>query len=112
MRNSFRPRGYTFLSSLFTLRDWIADRSKERNRPHLRPGRLTLEGLEARELLSGFPTTTGLVSSVNPAYDGQPVVLTAHVTSPNGPPTGAVVFLDGTTAIGTATVSNGFAILS
>src|SRR3954468_16330363 len=49
-------------------------------------------------------TTTAVVSSANPAVIGQPVTVTATVTSDktgNPVPTGAVTFTDGTTAVGT-----------
>lgn len=52
-------------------------------------------------------TTTTLVSSLNPSQDGQSVTFTATVspTSGTGKPTGTVTFYDGTTIIGTGTLS-------
>ena len=52
-------------------------------------------------------TTTTLASSTNPSVFGQSVTFTATVTpaSGNGTPTGSVTFYDGSTALGTATLS-------
>jgi 6-phosphogluconolactonase (cycloisomerase 2 family) len=60
-----------------------------------------------------YPTTTVLVSNPDPSGYGQPVTFTATVT-PTGPypPTGKVWFLDGTTGIGTATLTSGVATLT
>jgi uncharacterized repeat protein (TIGR01451 family) len=55
------------------------------------------------------PTTTTLTVSPNPATLGQPVTLTATVTSGA---TGSVLFLDSVVALGSAQVSNGQAILT
>jgi uncharacterized repeat protein (TIGR01451 family) len=58
-------------------------------------------------------TTTTLVSSLNPATYGQPVELTATVQSPAGTAeTGSVTFLDGSTALGTASLSGNSAQLT
>ena len=54
-------------------------------------------------------TSTSLASSVNPAGYGQAVTLTATVTSAAGTATGTVRFVDGTTDLGTATLSAGHA---
>ncbi|HTR27425.1 MAG TPA: FG-GAP-like repeat-containing protein [Terriglobales bacterium] len=66
-------------------------------------------------LLNAVPyATTALVTSdINPSSHGQAITLTATV-APSGPytPTGKVKFLDGTKAIGTATLSGGVAKLS
>jgi autotransporter-associated beta strand protein len=51
-------------------------------------------------------TTTTLTSNVNPSTFGQPVTFTATVTSSGGTPTGTVNFLDGTTIIGSGTLSS------
>jgi uncharacterized repeat protein (TIGR01451 family) len=53
------------------------------------------------------PTTTVLGSSLNPSNYGQTVTFTASVTSSSGTPSGAVVFYDGSTTIGSATLANG-----
>jgi hypothetical protein len=57
-----------------------------------------------------FPTVTTLTA--NPAGTsalGAPVVLTAAVTSGNGPPSGSVEFFDGATSLGTDPVAAGVA---
>jgi len=48
-------------------------------------------------------------SSQNPAQVSQPVTFTAAVTSPAGTPTGVVTFWDGTTQLGTGTLTAGMA---
>jgi hypothetical protein len=60
------------------------------------------------QVVNKYATTTTLHSSLNPSQFGQEVTFTAHITS-SGPstPTGKVVFLDGTLAIGSATLSGG-----
>jgi len=58
-------------------------------------------------------TTTTLTSSLNPSVHGQAVTFTAVVTSTGPyPPTGKVTFKDGTTAIGTVTLSSSVATLT
>jgi hypothetical protein len=59
---------------------------------------------------STIPTTTTLSSSANPASFGQNVVFTATVSSALGAPAGSVNFYDGTTLLGTATLSGGTAV--
>jgi hypothetical protein len=57
-------------------------------------------------------TSTALVTSVNPSALGQGVTFTATVSASapgSGTPTGTVSFLDGTTVIGTGTLSGGTA---
>ena len=56
-------------------------------------------------------TTTALSSSANPASYGQPVTFTATVSPQSGSstPTGSVTFADGSTTLGTATLSGGVA---
>jgi Bacterial Ig-like domain (group 3) len=63
---------------------------------------------------AGIATTTSVSSSANPSVFGQSVTLTAAVTpsSGNGTPTGSVIFYDGSTALGTATLSSKKASLS
>jgi hypothetical protein len=58
------------------------------------------------------PTSTSLISSLNPSMLGQSVTLTASVTSLGGTPTGAVTFKDAGAALGTATLLSGSATLS
>jgi Bacterial Ig-like domain (group 3) len=51
-------------------------------------------------------TTTGLTSSLNPSNYGQPVTLSAQVTTTGStPPTGTVTFRNGTTGLGTVSVN-------
>jgi hypothetical protein len=57
-------------------------------------------------------TTTTVASSLNPSNYGQSVTFVATVTSSSGTPTGTVVFYNGPTAIGSATLSNGSASFS
>jgi glucuronoarabinoxylan endo-1,4-beta-xylanase len=57
-------------------------------------------------------TTTALAVSPNPASAGATVLLVATVTASTGTPTGTVTFLDGTTSLGTATLSGGAGTLS
>jgi hypothetical protein len=53
-----------------------------------------------------------LTSSANPALVSAPVTFTASVTSTAGTPPGSVTFFDGTTQLGSATVSAGAATYS
>src|ERR1700732_5142024 len=65
------------------------------------------------QVVNKYTTTTTLTSSPNPSHSGQAVTFTAKVTSPGpGAPTGKVKFLDGTLAIGSATLSGGVAKLT
>ncbi len=79
------------------------------------PGRLVLELLEDRRLLSLLPTSTGLtVSAASPVY-GQPETLTATVApiATGGPaPTGTVTFYDGATDLGTASLTTSGGVTS
>lgn len=61
---------------------------------------------------SGVETTTSISLSLNPSVYGQNVTLTATVVS-TGPsaPTGTVKFQNGSTALGSATISGGTAVL-
>jgi hypothetical protein len=57
-------------------------------------------------------TTTRLVSSVNPSVYGQSVTFTARLAASapgSGTPTGTVTFLDGTSTLGSGTLSGGTA---
>ena len=59
------------------------------------------------QVVNGASTTTALVSSSNPSSFGLPVTLIATIqTAFGGGATGSVTFLDGTTSLGTATVSS------
>jgi autotransporter-associated beta strand protein len=57
-------------------------------------------------------TTTTVSSSPSPSVFGQPVTLTAAVSSTAGTPTGVVQFLNGTTTLGNGTLSNGVASIT
>ena len=55
---------------------------------------------------SNVSTTTAVISSINPSVFGQTVVLTATITGAGGPtPTGNVIFVDGTTTLGTVALN-------
>jgi len=59
------------------------------------------------------PTTTSLLSSLNPSSFNQVVTFTAAVTPQGaGAPTGAVTFTDGAATLGTVPLTNGSAALS
>ena len=58
------------------------------------------------------PTTTALVSSLNPSVFGQLVPFTATVSSGSGTPTGTVAFFDGSTLLGSATLAAGSGSIS
>jgi Autotransporter beta-domain/Bacterial Ig-like domain (group 3) len=51
------------------------------------------------------PTTTTIVSSLNPSQSGTAVTFTATVSSPVGTPTGTVQFAEGVTVLGAGTLS-------
>jgi hypothetical protein len=57
-------------------------------------------------------TSTTLTSSLNPSNYGQTVTFTASVSSTAGTPAGTVIFYDGLTSIGSATLSSGKAAIS
>jgi hypothetical protein len=65
------------------------------------------------QVVNKYPTTTALSSSLSPSHYGKAVTFTATVT-PSGPYplTGKVKFMDGTTGIGSATLSEGVAKLT
>jgi hypothetical protein len=56
-----------------------------------------------------FPTTTTLLSSVNPVVFGKPVTFTAVVSALAGKPTGKVQFLNSTTILATVRLTSGSA---
>jgi hypothetical protein len=64
------------------------------------------------QVVNKYATTTTLTSSPNPSHSGQAVTFTAQVVSTGPAPTGKVKFLDGTLAIGSATLSGGVAKLT
>ena len=60
-------------------------------------------------------TTTAVVSSANPSVFGQSVTFTATVSPAapgSGTPTGTVIFMDGSTVLGSPTLSGGVATLT
>jgi hypothetical protein len=57
-------------------------------------------------------TTAAVSSSLSPASAGQSVTLTATLTSGNAAPTGSVVFMDGVTSLGNATLTPGSGLSS
>lgn len=56
---------------------------------------------------TGAPTTTTLTSSARSTVYGQTVTFTAAVTSDSGTPTGTVALVEGSTTVGTGTLSSG-----
>jgi len=61
-------------------------------------------------VVGGAPTTTTVTSSATTPYIGEAITLTATVTDTLGiPPPGTVTFMNGSTALCTATLSNGTA---
>jgi hypothetical protein len=59
------------------------------------------------KIVFGEATTTTLTSSLNPSNYGQVVKFTASVSGASGTPTGTVIFFDGSTQLGSSTLSNG-----
>jgi len=74
-------------------------------------GLVILMGVTAAWCSAQTPTTTTILSSLNPSSYGQSVTFTATVTSKIGsPPDGEIVsFVQGTTTLGTAPLSGGSA---
>ena len=64
------------------------------------------EGFVAK-ITSGEETATTLTSSLNPSNYGQTVKFTATVSAASGTPSGTVIFYDGSTQLGSATLANG-----
>ena len=63
------------------------------------------------EVVTGSSSTTSLATSPNPSTYGQTITLTATVSSASGTPGGVVVFHDGATSLGGATLAGGIAKL-
>jgi hypothetical protein len=59
-----------------------------------------------QQVVSGFTTTTSLVSSLNPSNISQNVTFTASLSSSNGTPTGSIQFSDGATILATQPVNS------
>jgi Bacterial Ig-like domain (group 3)/FG-GAP-like repeat len=64
-----------------------------------------------KEVVNKYPSSTAVVSSLNPSMVGQLVTFTATVTT-NGNPTGTVTFKSGATKLGTVTLTSNTASLS
>jgi hypothetical protein len=65
-----------------------------------------------KQVVEKYPTNTILTSRPNPSQFGQPVTFRARVKSTGPAPTGKVMFMDGTTGIGSASLNGrGVAIL-
>ena len=64
------------------------------------------------QVVTAEATATAFTSSPNPSTAGQSVTLTATVTAAVGTPTGNVVFMNGSTTIGTVALVNGVATLN
>ena len=74
--------------------------------------RPTPPSIGAYEGKNKVATTTSISSSLNPSVSGQRVTFTATVTGAGGTPTGLVTFKDGTTVIGSSSLSSGSATLA
>lgn len=59
--------------------------------------------------VSKVTPTISLASSQNPSGQAQSVTFTATVSTPAGTPSGSVMFIDGTTTLGSSTLSSGTA---
>jgi hypothetical protein len=64
------------------------------------------------QIVDKYTTTTSLTSNLNPSQSGQEVTFTAQVTGSGPTPTAEVTFFDGTSKLGTATLSGGVAALT
>ena len=79
--------------------------------PNSRLGNYSVTNTPAALTITRGPALVGLVSSANPVFVLNPVMLTATITGATVP-TGSVNFLDGATPLGTAAVANGMATLA
>jgi hypothetical protein len=66
-----------------------------------------VESAESLNFTVGTITTTAVTSSVNPSQFQQTVTFTAAVSAASGTPAGTVTFFDGSTQLGTGTLSAG-----
>ena len=64
-----------------------------------------------KQVVNKYPSSTAVVSSLNPSIVGQVVTFTATVTT-GGSPTGTVTFKAGTTTLGTVALTGNTASLS
>jgi uncharacterized repeat protein (TIGR03803 family) len=62
-----------------------------------------------KQVVKQYTTSTALASSLNPSTYGQPVTLTATVSSAGPTATGTVTFKNGSKSLGSATLSGGVA---
>jgi Bacterial Ig-like domain (group 3)/FG-GAP-like repeat len=62
--------------------------------------------------VGAVPSKTKVVASLNPSVFGQSVKFTATVSSGSGTPPGTVIFFDGSTSLGSATLVNGHGSIS
>ncbi len=84
-------------------------------KPDILVGQTVLLNLYGSAPKTAFSTTVALTTSASTITSGGSVTLTATVTGASGStgtPTGSVTFLDGTTTLGTGTLSSGVATLS
>ncbi|MBO0910366.1 MAG: Ig-like domain repeat protein, partial [Acidobacteria bacterium] len=66
-----------------------------------------------KQVVNRWPTSTAITSSPNPSTHGQLVTLTAEVSSLGGPPpSGHVIFMNGSTVLRNVPVNNGVAQIS
>lgn len=66
-----------------------------------------------KQIVNKYPSSTAVVSSLNPSTVGQTVTFTATVTvTTNGSPTGTVTFKSGTTVLGKVPLTGNIASLS
>jgi hypothetical protein len=84
----------------------------ENNRHRRDRRQISFESLEDRVVMTTYPTATALVESLTTGTFGTNVTFTATVSSTNGVPTGTVIFEDGSTVIGSVTLSSGAASMS
>src|SRR5205807_1940347 len=85
---------------------WSAAELGQANNPSASPKYAGLMDVINAPALGQASTTTALASSANPSASGQSVTFTATVSvSGAGTPTGTVTFMDGSTILGTVTLS-------
>jgi|GEM_PF-6501179 len=105
MRRPGKNRVFSFLSGAFNECGRLIEQLFVLRAQQPRPHALRLETLEDRSV----PSTTTLTEQNSTIYSGQGASLTARVTGVS--PTGTVTFMDGSTVIGTESVTNGYASL-
>ena len=77
------------------------------NASYARSGFLGASSGTVKQVVDKYTTTTTLSSSLNPSNYGQPVTLTATVTSAGPAPTGIVTFKSGSVVLGSKTLNAG-----